>query len=250
MVVSTMVVCEKHPTKEEEVVVESCDCADQGGKPDWLCWVASLVPEDMYCCDGWNGETFKNGKCVPPKGICEVGDHKVVSTMVLCEGHPTKEEEVVIESCDCAKRGGQVDWQCMAALVDVDENTYCCGGDDGATFEVGTTFENGTCVGKTCQVGEFKDVSTVVVCEGHPTREEVMAMESCTCVVVGFHKLDWLCWVADPVHEDMYCCGEETGATFENGACIVAPENRCPSQRIWKRGFRAVLPECGGVPEQ
>jgi hypothetical protein len=70
--VSTTVMCKGHPTKEQTVVIESCDCVDEDGTPDWLCMVAGMVPEDMFCCDAEQDEIFVKGKCVSKK--CALAD--------------------------------------------------------------------------------------------------------------------------------------------------------------------------------
>jgi hypothetical protein len=130
----------------------------------------------------------------------------------------------------------------------IEEDTYCCGGQDGLTFAHGTSFENGACTGETCTVGVEQHTMSIL-CEGHPTKQEQVVAKSCTCFVTGFHKLVWFCQTVEAVHEDFHCCDGANGEKFDNGGCTdaqenVAAENRCP-QTVSLRGFRRVPEGCG-----
>jgi hypothetical protein len=89
-------------------------------------------------------------KAAAPPTACAAGQSKIVSTSTVCEGHPTNEEEVVVEACDCVEADGLLDWACRSADV-VQEDEYCCDGVLGATFEAGVCTAPDTCANVGCQ---------------------------------------------------------------------------------------------------
>jgi hypothetical protein len=280
-VVSTLLLCAGHPTKEEEVVVESCECVEDGlGTLGWVCLVASMVPEDEYCCAEEKADASKvtikvaGGTFASPfytfttaddtrldlaDFSFERGIEYTFENVGVSAAHPfyvgaSRNEALASMSGQPLGGSGSNSFAFRLPTEYAGELVYYCTVHpsmtsqplavvEGRTRHV--TFENGVCITSEpiCVLGDFNIVSTMVLCAGHPKEEEVV-VQSCECVEEA-GKLDWVCIAKAMVSEDEHCCDAGNGEMFQDGLCI-APELNCETapQIGSARGFRGILMAC------